>query len=113
MITVVDQVIPWLRPSKTLAAMTQPQLGAQINRNGMGTAASQPATRIGLRPIRSVRAPVTRLVRALVTPKATRKVVVAVTAASPNVRVASSGRIVRSCPTMPPTRAFTPTRRLN
>src|SRR5436190_79685 len=43
MITVVDQVRPWLTPSSTLAATTQPQLGAQISSGGMGSAASQPA----------------------------------------------------------------------
>ena len=34
MMTVVDQVSPWLIPSKTLAAITQPQFGAQISSSG-------------------------------------------------------------------------------
>jgi hypothetical protein len=50
MITVVDQVRPWLIPSSTLAATTQPQLGAQISINGTGTANSQPTINTGLRP---------------------------------------------------------------
>ncbi len=36
MMTVVDQVRPWLMPSSTLAATTQPQLGAQISSSGTG-----------------------------------------------------------------------------
>ena len=38
MMTVVDQVRPWLTPSSTLAKTTQPQSGAQINSNGTGSA---------------------------------------------------------------------------
>ena len=50
MITVVDQVSPWLTPSRTLANTTQPQVGAHINSNGTGSPISQPAIRTGLRP---------------------------------------------------------------
>ena len=50
MITVVDQVRPWFTPSSTLAKMTQPHVGAHINRSGTGRPMSQPATRTGLRP---------------------------------------------------------------
>jgi hypothetical protein len=50
MITVVDQHKPWLMPSRTLAATTQPQLGAQMISSGTGTPTSQPATSTGLRP---------------------------------------------------------------
>ena len=50
MMTVVDQVRPWLMPSSTLAAMTQPQVGAQMSSSGTGRPMSQPATRTGLRP---------------------------------------------------------------
>ena len=59
MITVVDQVRPWLTPSRTLAAMTQPQLGAQMSSRGTGKPISQPATSTGLRPYRSDRVPAT------------------------------------------------------
>ena len=38
MTTVVDQVRPWLMPSRTLAATTHPQSGAQISMAGMGIA---------------------------------------------------------------------------
>ncbi len=54
MTTVVDHVMPWLIPSSTLAAITHPHDGAQINRNGTGTPMIQPATSTGLRPIRSM-----------------------------------------------------------
>jgi hypothetical protein len=50
MMTVVDQVRPWLMPSSTLAAITQPQLGAHISSSGTGMANSHPAIRTGLRP---------------------------------------------------------------
>jgi hypothetical protein len=59
MMTVVDQVSPWLIPSKTLAATTQPQLGAQISSNGTGRATSQPTIKTGLRPNRSENVPAT------------------------------------------------------
>jgi hypothetical protein len=38
MITVVDQVRPWLTPSNALAASTQDHDGAHISRKGTGTA---------------------------------------------------------------------------
>jgi hypothetical protein len=53
MITVVDQVRPWLTPSSTLAAITQFQSGAHISRKGTGLATNQPATSTPLRPKRS------------------------------------------------------------
>src|SRR4051812_11826579 len=55
--TVVDQVRPWLRPSSTLAATTQPHVGAQISISGTGSASSQPTTSTGLRPYRSESVP--------------------------------------------------------
>jgi hypothetical protein len=70
MMTVVDQVSPWLMPSSTLAATIQPQEGPQISRAGTGSATSQPATSTGLRPYRSARVPARKLVTALVAPKA-------------------------------------------
>jgi hypothetical protein len=80
MITVVDQVRPWLTPSRTLAAMIQPQLGAHINSSGTGSPMSQPATRTGLRPTRSEKVPAKKLVAALTAPKARMKVRAAVNA---------------------------------
>ena len=50
MMTVVDQVRPWLMPSSTFAATTHAQLGAQISSSGTGSPISQPATSTGLRP---------------------------------------------------------------
>ena len=57
MMTVVDQVRPWLTPSSALATSTQVHDGAHISRNGTGTATSQPATSTCLRPKRSDRRP--------------------------------------------------------
>jgi hypothetical protein len=57
MITVSDQVRPWLTPSSTFAATTQAQLGATMSSTGTGIATSQPATRTGLRPNRSEKVP--------------------------------------------------------
>ena len=82
MTIVVDQVRPWLMPSRRLAAMTQPQCGAQISSSGTGRPMSQPATRTGFRPYRSDSAPAARLVSALVTPNATMKVSDAVNAST-------------------------------
>jgi hypothetical protein len=50
MMTVVDQVRPWLMPSRTLAKTIQSQDGPKISSTGTGTAMSQPATSTGLRP---------------------------------------------------------------
>ena len=57
MITVVDQVRPWLAPSSTLAATTQAHDGASTTSSGAGRPSSQPATSTGLRPKRSERRP--------------------------------------------------------
>jgi len=57
MMTVVDQLSPWLTPSSTFAATTQPHAGAQMSSTGTGTATSHPATSTGLRPYRSDQAP--------------------------------------------------------
>ena len=107
MITVVDQVRPWLTPSSTLANTIQPQVGAHINSSGTGRPMSQPATRTGLRPKRSDSVPAKKLVAAFTAPNATMKVSAAVNAVSPNTRSASSGRTVRSWPIIPPTSALT------
>ena len=42
MLTVMDHVSPWFIPNSTLAAMTHPQEGAQINISGTGIANSHP-----------------------------------------------------------------------
>ena len=57
MMTVVDQVRPWLMPSSTLAATTHPHDGAQISSSGTGMAITQPASSTGLRPKRSDQVP--------------------------------------------------------
>ena len=44
-------------PSRTFATTIHAHDGAQISRNGTGSATSQPATRTGLRPNRSDRVP--------------------------------------------------------
>ena len=113
MITVVDQVRPWLIPSNTLANTTQPQTGAQISSSGTGSPMSHPATSIGLRPSRSDKVPATKLVTAFTNPKATMKVIATVIPVRPNSSFASSGRTVRSWPNIPPTKALTTTNRVN
>src|SRR5262249_32171919 len=113
MITVVDQVKPWFRPSRTLAATTQAQLGAQIRRSGTGRPTSQPVTRTGLPPHRAARPPAGGLAKAFVTPNAKRNVRMLTALSIPKTFDASSGTTVRSWPTMPPTRALTATRRAN
>ena len=59
MITVVDHVSPWLMPSNAFATSTHDHVGAHIRRNGTGTATSQPAIRMCLRPMRSENRPAT------------------------------------------------------
>ncbi len=113
MMTVVDQVSPWLMPSSTLATTIQLHDGAQINSSGTGTPISHPATSTGLRPMRSDNVPAKKLVAAFTAPNAAMKVSVAVNAVSPNSSLASSGSTVRSWPIIPPTSALTPTRREN
>src|SRR2546422_2655699 len=113
MITVVDQHSPWLTPSSTLANTIQPQLGAQMMSSGTRSAASQPATRSGLRPIRSASCPANRLASALTMPKLTRKDRTTVFETSPKSAWAMSGTTVRSSPTIAPTKALTTTSSVN
>src|SRR5690349_11754033 len=113
MMTVVDQHSPWLTPSRTLANTTQPQLGAQMRSSGTGSAATQPATSSGLRPIRSASRPAKRFASALTMPKLTRNERTTVLEASPNSPRAMSGRTVRSSPTIAPTKALTTTSSVN
>src|SRR5438132_6110254 len=113
MITVVDQHKPWLTPSRTLANTIQLQLGAQMMSSGTGSPASQPATRRGLRPIRSASCPANRLASALTMPKLTRKERTTVFETSPKSAWAISGRTVRSSPTIAPTNALTTTSSAN
>src|SRR5437667_9501304 len=113
MITVVDQHKPWLTPSSTLANTIQPQLGAQMMSSGTGNPANQPATRSGLRPIRSASWPAKRFASAFTAPKVMRKERTTVFETRPKSAWAISGRTVRSSPTMAPTKALTTTRRAN
>src|SRR5881628_1226428 len=113
MITVVDQHKPWLTPSSTLANTIQPQLGAQMMSSGTGSPANQPATRSGLRPIRSASWPAKRFASAFTTPKLTRKERTTVFETRPKSAWAISGRTVRSSPTMAPTKALTTTSSAN
>ena len=81
--------------------------------NGTGSPTSQPATSTGLRPTRSASAPATRFVTAFVSPKATRKASAALAVDRPKTCTASNGTTARSCPTIPPTSALTPTSNAN
>src|SRR2546421_5422027 len=113
MITVVDQHKPWLTPSRTLANTIQLQLGAQMMSSGTGSPASQPATRRGLRPIRSASCPANRLASALTMPKLIRKERTTVFETSPKSSWAMRGTTVRSSPTIAPTKALTTTSSVN
>ena len=57
MMTVVDQVSPWLTPRSAFAKSTHPHVGAHMSRNGTGVATSHPATRTVLRPTASENRP--------------------------------------------------------
>src|SRR5262249_7148854 len=111
--TVVDQVRPWLMPRSTFAANTHVQDGAHINRNGTGSAISQPATSTFLRLAPSESPPARELVIALLTPKATMNDSTAERADSPSSSTAIAGRMLRSMPIMAPTQPLTRTRRAN
>src|SRR5437667_4420259 len=113
MITVVDQHSPWLTPSSTLANTIQPQLGARMMSSGTGSPASHPATSSGLRPIRSASCPAKRFASALTMPKLTRKERTTVFETSPRSAWAMSGTMVRSSPTIAPTKALTTTSSVN
>src|SRR6185437_14379504 len=106
MMTVIDQASPWLMPRRPLAAITHPQLGAQIIMNGTGNPTSQPRTRTRLRPQESASWPEIRLANALITPKLTMKETMRVVDARWNSSDPISGTTVRSSPTMPPTKAL-------
>jgi len=111
--TVIDQVSPWLIPSRRFAAMTHPHEGAHIKSRGTGNPTSQPVRRTRLGPKRSARRPATRLLGAFAIPKVTRKREVASPDASPNSLSARRGIRDRSWPTRAPTSALIPTSRVN
>ena len=113
MMTVVDQQSPWLIPKRRLATVIHPQDGAHIRMKGMGRPTIQPPTRSAFRPIRSENRPAARLVNALTNPNPTMKERMTLLETSPNSRSAISGRIARSNPTIPPTKALTRTRSEN
>ncbi len=96
-----------------MARITQPQLGAKVRMSGSGRPASQPATSSRLRPTRSASRPANKFSSALVTPKLTRKDRAAEAETSPNSALAISGTMVRSSPTMEPTKALTTTNSVN
>src|SRR3989440_9026916 len=113
MMTVVDQHRPWLIPSSRFAKTTQLQEGAKMMRNGTGSPTSQPTTSTPLRPMRSLIQPAKRFARALTMPKLIMKERTAVVEDRPKTRCPSSGTMLRSSPTMPPTKALTMTRSVN
>src|SRR2546428_10496961 len=81
--------------------------------NGTGSPASQPATRSGLRPIRSASWPAKRFASAFTTPKLMRKERTTVFETRPKSAWAMSGTTVRSSPTIAPTNALTTTSSAN
>src|SRR6266540_769424 len=113
MMTVVDQHSPWLMPSRTLAATTHSQAGASMRMNGTGRPMSQPATRICLRPMRSLIHPANRFASALTIPKLIMNDRIAVREVMKDSCSARSGSTARSSPTMPPTKALITTSSVN
>ena len=81
--------------------------------SGTGRPIIQPATRIFLRPIRSLSPPANRFASAFVTPNVTMNERTAVREVRPKSCSASRGRTARSRPTMPPTNALMTTSSTN
>src|SRR5512143_3022305 len=94
-------------PNSTFAKTIQPQVGANMINNGTGNPANQPATRMRLRPTRSEARPANRFASALTMPKLTRNDSAAICEANPKSAPAISGTMVRSRPTIAPTKALT------
>lgn len=69
-VCVIDHVRPWFTPSNTVAATTQPQLGAIPIIHGMGRASHQPHSSTARLPYRSERRPAKKFIPALTSPKA-------------------------------------------
>ena len=111
MLTVMDQASPWLTLNNRLAAMIQPQAGAQINDSGTGMPIIQPAMRMRRRVNRWARGPTSRLEAAYARPKVAMKETTAVLEVMPNSASAWPGRMVRSMPIIPPTNMLVATNR--
>ncbi len=102
---VIDQVSPWLTPSRTVAATIQFQLGPHSSISGIGSAASQPNNSTRLRPMRSESRPATKFITPFTKPNATTKAVsnTKELRASPNSLSARVGTTVRIMPMVKPT----------
>ena len=111
--TVIDQASPWFTPRKTFATTISHQLGATAISGATGSANNQPMTRSRLRPTRSASAPAPKLANAFAAPNATTKARIATFEVRPKSCSPTRGRTLRSRPTIAPTSAFRPTRRLN
>ena len=113
MMTVVDQVSPWLTPSRTLATTTQPQVGAQISSSGTGTR-DQPAgdehrlAAVAVRP-----GPGEEVGDGLDDAERDDEGQRGGEGGEVELASASSGRTVRSWPIIPPTSALTATSSAN
>ena len=109
MMTVVDQVRPWLTPSRTLATMIHPHVGAHINSSGTGSADEPSGDEHRFAPVAVREGAGEEVGRGLHGAERDDEGERAENAASPKTCSASSGRTVRSWPIMPPTSALTPT----
>src|SRR5262245_44489660 len=96
-----------------LAATTHDQAGAQMIKKGTGRPHSQPAISSVRRGKRLGSRPANRLVTALVRPKVAMNDTATVAEVMPKSASASAGRIERSRPTMPPTKALIATSSVN
>ena len=102
---VIDQVSPWLMPSRTVARTIQFQLGAYQTISGMGSAAAHPSNSTRLRPIRSESRPATKFIAPLTIPKATTNAESRTKEffGTPNSDSANAGTTVRIMPMVRPT----------
>src|SRR5438046_9667336 len=103
MITVIDQHMAWLTPSKTLATSNQNQWLAKMMIKGTSSPISHPSTRTFLRPTVSEACAANRLQMAFVTPKLMMKETMAVLETSTNSFSPISGTTVLYSPTIIPT----------
>src|SRR5206468_2734376 len=113
MTTVIDHANPWFAPRKTFARTISHQLSASAMSGATGSARSQPKTSSRFLPIRSESAPALRLASAFATPKPTTNASTAASELRWKSRFPMRGKTLRSSPTIAPTRALTPTSRLN
>ena len=109
MMTVVDQVRPWLMPSSTLATTTQPQRRRPDQQQRHGEADEPAGDEDGLAAVAVREGAGEEVGRGLGRAEGDDERERGGERGEAELRSASSGRTVRSWPIIPPTRALTPT----